>query len=194
MNSSNPESLQYRFEPSKNGSRFLIKKPEILLERERRDRDFAKGMAMMMDRHKRGVNCPDKSIIETRIILDGNVDIFDPVIITNERGSERAYRWVGNIQTKRGEPLSLERLGKGRRAALVENPAKIVYMPKIAIDGEATLGENLYTDSMIQDGGLVFVDKKQARGLVGVWEELEGNGEGAFRMHRSLKKMLAEVS
>lgn len=59
-------------------------------------------------------------------------------------------------------------------------------MPGIVVDLEATFGPDYWEGDAMQLGGVVFKDKKKARGKVGIWEELETDGNGRFRFFRRI--------
>ena len=184
----------------------------------------------------RGINCPDKRIIETRSIVDLNAGgKFDAVIIMRE-ATERAFRYIGTISNRKGksQPQALSSfvrdatvefgllLGSSthmtqeqwrQMVSLIEDPTKLHFMPGVVVDEQATFQEgfksttkNLIEDDQertlfeeilggplvyeeidaVQLGGVVFLDKKKARGKIGVWEELETDGQGKFRFFRKL--------
>lgn len=138
-----------------------------------------------------GINCPLPSICDSRIVHDGVVDKFDAVIVTNEQGAERAFRWVGSLPRNGEAAISLDGLDEWHKA-FIEDPAKVIYMPGVVIDEERTFGSHMWT-ARIQQGGLEFVPRETAQKMIGVWEELRGNEEGAFYMFRNLDKIAAKV-
>lgn len=95
---------------------------------------------------------------------------------------------------------------------LIEDPRRLQFMPGVVVDQatfqegfksttknliedvvEITFFEEMFGEPLVYEeidavqlGGVVFLDKKKARGKIGVWEELETDGEGRFRFFRRL--------
>lgn len=181
-----PEHRQYRFDTDPQTNSFVKKLPSVL-EQRRLNRQMARDLAKIEDEWMRGENCPDKSIVDTRRGIDLNYDIPFAVVITQEKENEpeRAYRYVGEVTPRKNGMVAKDDV-EPWALALVEDQSKLVAMPGIVINAEKTFGLDWDVSRAIQQGGVVFKTRKELKGNYGIWEELEGNGEGAFRMSRKL--------
>lgn len=180
------KELQYSFAPNRKGDKFVVKEPTALVRarraQERSRNERRRIFAEREEQWLKGENCPDPAIIDSRRIIDlGSGGRFDAVIITKEGETERAFRFVGSLSSENG--YSLGDLSPYELRG-VEDMNKLTFKPGVILDGNSTFGPNFYPGIAVQEGGLVFEPQEQAAGKIGVWEELEGNGQGAFRMFR----------
>lgn len=184
------KELQYYFVPNRKGDRFVVKEPRALV-RARREHETAKRERLRIfserqEKWLKGENCPDPTIVDSRRVIDLGFGggKFDAVIITKEGETEKAFRYVGSLSSDNG--YSLNALTSYDMSG-VENMSKLTFKPGVILDGNSTFGPGFYTGHAVQEGGLVFEPQEQAAGKIGVWEELEGNGQGAFKMFRDFK-------
>ncbi len=151
---------------------------------EQRKRERMEVFAQQEKEWRRGVNCPHPSIVDSRRVIDlGHMGKFDAIIITKEGDTENAFRYVGALSPENGfrlEPLSDE-------LSYVEDTKRLRFMPGVVLNGNETFHPlNFDTNTPIQQGGLVFETQEQATRKIGVWEELQGDGQGRFHMMRRL--------
>lgn len=157
----------------------------------------------------KGVNPPDKSIVETRRFVDLNaLGKFDAIMITAREGHEQAFRYIGALSNRRGKPRALSEFMRDvvveapttriystfpaseeevkKALNLIEDPTRLQFFPGVIVNLAATFGEEFWPGLAMQLGGVVFKPKQKVRGRIGVWEELDGDGEGRFRFFRKL--------